>query len=122
MLDLTSASVPAQKISNRDPDNLPISYRLEGKATASRSVCNRNCPHAALMSWPFSRRNVAAAPPPRKIDKNLSCRLRDGRDHSRPSTVLYGIKFTFADSRRACSARRLAWASESLTPAIKIDR
>ena len=33
---------------------------------------------------------------------------------------LYGIKFTFAESRRACCARRFAWSSASLTPAIRM--
>src|SRR6266700_6481290 len=73
--------------------------------TSARSVCKRNWPQAALISWPFSRRSVAATPCSRKIDKNFSCRLRDGRDHCKPSTKLYGIKFTFAESRFARFAR-----------------
>ena len=32
---------------------------LSGLAVSSRSVFNRNCPHAASMSCPFSRRSVA---------------------------------------------------------------
>src|SRR5712691_4513068 len=55
---------------------------------SSRLVCNRNCPQAASMSCPFSRRSVAGIPSARKIDKNFSWRLRDGRDQGRPSTVL----------------------------------
>src|SRR5438552_16634950 len=85
--------------------------RLERRPTEAEVrvfVCNRNCPQAASMSWPFSRRKVAGILSVRRIDKNLSCRWRDGRDHGKPSTVLYGIRFTFAESLRACFARRCA--------------
>src|SRR5439155_6485846 len=75
--------------------------RLEGDATSSRLVCNRNCPQAALMSWPFSRRNVAATPRLRKIDKNFSCRACAGRDQTKPCTVLEGNGLAFAESRLA---------------------
>ncbi len=56
------------------------------------------------MSWPFPRRRVATTSCFRRIDRNPSCRAREGRDHSRPSTVLYGMRLILADRRRAIFA------------------
>src|SRR5437870_6294702 len=97
-----------------------ISAIYELAVCNSRLVWRRNWPQAASISWPFSRRNVAAIPRSRKIDKNFSCRSSDGRDQGRPCTVLYGIRFTLAESRLAWPARRRACSSESFTPAIKM--
>ena len=67
------------------------------------SVCRRNCPQAASMSCPFSRRSVAADAPRTQQFWNACCRASGGRFQARPSTVLYGMRLTFA-SRPAAMA------------------
>src|SRR5579864_441606 len=50
----------------------------------SRLVCNRSCPQAASMSWPFSRRRVAATSFWRTMERKSSCCSGEGRDHGSP--------------------------------------
>ena len=55
---------------------------------SSRSVFSRNWPHAASMSWPFSRRNVAGTCQRSSAARNASCAASGGRFHRSPSTLL----------------------------------
>jgi hypothetical protein len=57
-------------------------------AAHSRSVFNRNWPHAASMSWPFSRRNVAVTFCFSNAARKASCAGTAGRVQGKPSTVL----------------------------------
>src|SRR5665213_11084 len=55
---------------------------------SSRSVFNRNCPHAASMSWPFSRRSVAVTFCFSSAARNPSQTSSLGRCHGKSSTWL----------------------------------
>src|SRR6185503_13094650 len=81
------------------PQRARESYRLT--AANSCSVFSRNWPQAASMSWPFSRRNVAITFCFSNAARKASCACSVGRVQGKPSTLLYGIKFTLAFSRWA---------------------
>src|SRR6266436_6660775 len=55
---------------------------------SSRSVFNRNCPQAASISWPFSRRSVAVTCCFSSALRKASCACSLGRVHGNPSTLL----------------------------------
>ena len=59
-----------------------------GVPASSSSARRRNCPQAASISCPFSRRMVATTPPARTARTNSCWRASLGRSQLRPSTVL----------------------------------